>query len=312
MTATRFRRRELSTSVDAGMARLVQLVLDEDWSADTAARRLLAVVDDPEVLDRMAVIVRCSDRASSSAATARSVATVERALDEISPAQAAAVRSRSGRRPAGFPAKHLDVLVVENRRHAADESIAELHAAGHRVHRCFEPDGPGYPCAAIQEPGSCPLDHGVDVALAVRDNIEPRPTRYEQGVSCAIRASVPIAERGPVELDPFAPWVAYRSDDVVAGVEAAAEHGLDDLRQAISSRIALVVPPSIAPQAITCSFDRSGQRLVVQLSGPPIDRRLEQAIAVRVLDAVWRSGRTYGQVDVNYRSAEQEPGRSRP
>ncbi len=200
---------------------------------------------------------------------------------------------------------HLDVLVVENRRHAADGAVAALGAAGHHVHRCYEPDSPGFPCTAIREPGTCPLDHGVDVALSVRSCIEPRPTRYEFGVSCAIRAAVPIVELGPADLDPFEPWVACRAgDDVLAGVETAADRGLEELRAAIRIRVKAILPPSIDPRAIMCGFEREGQRLVVHLHGPQIAKRIEQALAVRVLDAVWHSGRTYGQVDVSYHPFE--------
>lgn len=201
----------------------------------------------------------------------------------------------------------LDVLVVENRRHAADAAVADLEAAGHHVHRCFDPDSPGFPCQAIREPGTCPLDQGVDVALSVRDRIEPRPTRYEQGISCAIRAGVPIAEVGPQALDPFEPWVTCRiTNDVAVGVATAAERGLDELRRAVIRRIRpLVADPDLA-QAIACTFERSGHRLVVHLSGPAVGPRIEQAMAVRVLDAVWSSNRTYGQVDVAYHTIEVE------
>jgi hypothetical protein len=197
----------------------------------------------------------------------------------------------------------LDVLVVENRRHAADEAAAALQAAGHRVHRCLSPDGPGFPCTAIAEPGSCPIDQGIDVAFAVRDRIEPRPTRYEVGAGCAIRAGIPLAERGPEGLDPFDPWVTVRSgsgDDVVAAVEAAAEKGLDDLRAGIISRVAPLLPATEDPSALRCSFERLGLNLVVHLFGPPVGKRVEQAMAVRVLDAIWHADRTHGQVDVRY------------
>jgi hypothetical protein len=44
----------------------------------------------------------------------------------------------------------------------------------------------------------------------------------------------------------------------------------------------------------------SGRDLVVDLHLPvALERPMQQALAVRVLDAVHASGRTYGQVDVN-------------
>ena len=198
-------------------------------------------------------------------------------------------------------AKPLDVLVVENHRHAADEAVDALRAAGHRVHRCFSPDGPGFPCTAVAEPGTCPIDHGIDAALVIRDRVEPRPTRYEVGVSCAIRAGIPVAEQGSEALDPFEPWVTVRvDDDVVAGVELAADKGLDELRAGITSRLPALLPPSVDPGAIRCAFERRGLHLRVHLFGPPVGKHVEQAMSVRVLDAVWHANRTHDQVDVHY------------
>jgi len=200
----------------------------------------------------------------------------------------------------------LDVLVVENRRHAADEAAAALQAAGHRVHRCLSPDGPGFPCTAIAERGSCPIDHGIDVALAVRDRVEPRPTRYEVGTGCAIRAGIPLAEHGPEVLDPFDPWVTVRcghDGDVVAAVETAADKGLDELRAGILSRVAPLLPVTEDRSALSCGFERRGLHLDVHLFGPPVGTRIEQAMAVRVLDAVWHADRTHDHVDVRYHAS---------
>lgn len=203
----------------------------------------------------------------------------------------------------------LDILVVENHRHAADQAIAALQAAGHHVHRCFDADSAGYPCVAMHDVGACPINQGIDVVLAVRDRVEPRPTRFEVGVSCAVRASIPIAEQGPSALDPFEPWVTCRIDgDVVGGVETAADRGLDELRRSIISRLGTIVPSLVRDGAIHCGFTRDGHRLLVQLSGPEVGKAVENALAVRVLDAVWHTGRTFGQVDVSYRAVETVAG----
>ena len=55
---------------------------------------------------------------------------------------------------------------------------------------------------------------------------------------------------------------------------------------------------------MTCRVEPTGNDLQVDLYVPvPLDRRMQQALAVRVLDAVHASGRTYGQVDVNVHDA---------
>jgi hypothetical protein len=128
-------------------------------------------------------------------------------------------------------AQTLDVLVMESHPHAADEAEAALVAAGHRVHRCHEPGGHGFPCVGVIDPAACPLDRGVDVALLVRRRVAPRPTPWEGGVSCVIRAGVPLVEAGPDVLDPFERWVVARSDgDVGQACRRALEAGRSSAR----------------------------------------------------------------------------------
>jgi len=196
----------------------------------------------------------------------------------------------------------LDVLVIENQRHAADQTVAALEAAGHHVHRCYEPGSPGFPCRALEASGTCPLDHGIDLALVVRDRIEPRPTRYETGVSCAIRAGVPVIERGPAVLDPFEPWLVGRieDDDLAAGLRTAARRASARLCRRILDRVCTVIHDPDAAAAIGCQLERDGTDLVVRVTGPALGTRTEQAVAVRVLDAIWSGERTFGQVDVTF------------
>src|SRR5690606_32972652 len=142
---------------------------------------------------------------------------------------------------------------------------AELVAAGHRVHRCHHADSRGFPCVGITE-GACPLDGPLDVALLVRRHVSPRPAPLEEGVSCVIRAGVPLVEDGPDVLDPYEPWVAGRvSPD--AGVEAtcqkAAASAYDPLLDAIAERTAAVLRSSgLRPDQMTCDLvpDRGSLR----------------------------------------------------
>jgi hypothetical protein len=151
----------------------------------------------------------------------------------------------------------LDILVIESHRGTATDAAHALEAAGHRVGRCHDPDSRGFPCRGVVDPSSCPLAARPDLALLVRSHVEPRPTPLEQGVSCALRAGVPLVEAGPATLDPYDPWLAARvrwADDVVGACEA-----------------------------------------VASAAGPGV----EQALAVRALDAVRDGGRTAGSVDVS-------------
>jgi hypothetical protein len=196
----------------------------------------------------------------------------------------------------------LDVLVVESHQRIAYEAEATLLAAGHRAHRCHGRDDLGFPCRAITDPGSCPIDAGIDVALLVRQHVMPRPTPLEVGVNCAIRAGIPIVEKGPAALDPYDRWLTLRSDgeDIVGDVVTAAQWGLDPLREEILRQIGSVMPDDRETEAIECRFERNGRDLVVHLSGPPLPEELTQAMAVRAIDAIGRSARSYDRIDVTY------------
>jgi hypothetical protein len=200
--------------------------------------------------------------------------------------------------------RSLDVLIMESQRGAARAAEEALLAAGHTVHRCHEADDRGFPCVGVTRPEDCPMDQRVDVALLVRPHVDPRPTPLEEGVSCAIRAGVPLVEDGSDLLDPFDPWVAERiatEMDVVAACTLAAERALDPLRADILERLSILLTGrGVRPDQVECRLIRHGQSLAVELEVPGVvDQRLQQAMAVRVLDAVRASHRTYGEVDVH-------------
>lgn len=201
----------------------------------------------------------------------------------------------------------LDVLLVESHPGNGAREAGALERAGHHVHRCHEPGATGFPCTEITSPGSCPLDAGVDVALLMR-RVAPHPTDLEQGVSCALRAGVPIIEDGPTILDPFEPYLTGRvTGDVVAACEEATDSGWSPLRQAILDRAGGVLAGAgIDCDDVAVSFHREGTNLRIDLAGPPAAAATRQALGVRVLDALRSSGRTFGQVDVSYSDTPTE------
>jgi hypothetical protein len=196
----------------------------------------------------------------------------------------------------------LDVMIIESHRDAAASAVAALEAAGHHVHRCHDDDSHGFPCRGVIDPAGCPLARHVDVALLVRLRVAPRPTALEQGATCAIRANVPVVEDGPAALDPYQPWLAARVDgDVVAACEAATDAALGELRREILRLAAptLVAARLPATQAL-CRIEPETTRLRVHFDLPvAVAPAVKQALAVRVLDAVRRAGRTYGPVEVS-------------
>lgn len=88
---------------------------------------------------------------------------------------------------------------------------------------------------------------------------------------------------------------------MAAACEAAAAGAFEPLRREVEARIGrLLTAAAVDPATVSCTFEVHWPRLHVLLAGPAITRALEQSLAVRVLDAVRASDRTYGQVDVSY------------
>jgi hypothetical protein len=196
----------------------------------------------------------------------------------------------------------LDVLVVESHPGAGDAAATALEAVGHRVHRCHRPGSDAFPCVGVAEPGQCPVDGALDVALVVRRGIQPRPSEYEQGVGCAIRAGVPLVEDGSDVLDPFAPWLHERvRGDAVAACESAAAD--DALAAVAETAMGPLLDAALVPRTeVGCRLERTAGRLVIRVrSTRPLDERLRGALGVRAHDAVRRRTRIdYPTVDVEY------------
>jgi hypothetical protein len=202
----------------------------------------------------------------------------------------------------------LDVLLLENRPGVGLAEQAALEDAGHHVHRCHELGDDEFPCNGMVPGRVCPMDGPIDVTLLVRRGVSPRPTPFEDGVRCASRRDVPIVEHGSDALDPFAPWVAHRvglGESVVTECVLAADRANDPLRTVMLERIRPVLAAAgIDPGGVACDLDRDGPTIEAHVTLPePPDRRLEQALAVRVLDAIRASGRTYGHVGVQVHTA---------
>jgi hypothetical protein len=212
--------------------------------------------------------------------------------------------------------ERLDILVMEAEPHTNDAAITALEAAGHRVHRCHDADSPGFPCRGALDRTACPVDLDLDVALLMRHGIRPEVSPLEAGATCAIRADVPIVELGTDLLDPFAPWVDRRiasAAEAPGACEDVAIHSRDPLRRAIRNRIsALLDAAGIDSTAVECTIGGGSTSLDVHLDLPePVGVRVEHALAVRVLDAIRSSGRTYGKIDVSV-SPNGEPAATEP
>jgi hypothetical protein len=198
--------------------------------------------------------------------------------------------------------RHLNVLVAESHPGLAASDIAALEAAGHTVHRCYEPGQRGFPCTAVHGK-PCPLDGPIDVAYLHRLPMTPRATPLEDGVRCAVRQDVPVVEHGSSLLDPFEPFVdAWVADgDVVATIEEVAEHRYDPLQLDVLQRIGpLLQSAGISADHVSCRVVPEGLDVDIRLVvDAPEDPRLDAALSVRALDAVRAGRQRFGHVGVS-------------
>ncbi|MGH9018916.1 MAG: hypothetical protein ACRDY1_14290 [Acidimicrobiales bacterium] len=100
------------------------------------------------------------------------------------------------------------VLVVGTDDWAIEQSAAALVEAGFGVLRCHEPGEPEFPCNALIEGRTCPLEVGFHVVATVRARPLDTMAPGEMGVVCALRTGIPLVAAGVAPDRPFGPWAA--------------------------------------------------------------------------------------------------------
>jgi hypothetical protein len=116
----------------------------------------------------------------------------------------------------------LTVLVVGTDDWAIEQGAGVLEDRGHRVLRCHEPGEPAFPCNALREGRTCPLDVGFDAVVTMRARTSAPPALPEFGVVCALHAGAPLVVAGMTTQHPFGPWasrVVDRAVDVATACE---------------------------------------------------------------------------------------------
>ena len=100
------------------------------------------------------------------------------------------------------------VLVVGTDDWAVEQAAELLEQAGSPVLTCHRPGEPAFPCNALIEGRTCPLDVGFDVVATVRARASAAPVQAEFGVVCALRIGVPLVVAGLAPERPYGPWAA--------------------------------------------------------------------------------------------------------
>jgi hypothetical protein len=210
----------------------------------------------------------------------------------------------------------MRVLVLESDRHSADRSIAALQEAGHEVVRCHEHGMPAFPCNALCDGGTCPLEteEGVDVVLDWRAHPYPWPTAFEDGTSCAARRCIPIVVAGAVEFNPFDKWttVVANQESVVETCERAATEPIESIAVAARRKVRqLLARDPLVAEATDVIVTRKAGGLEAVVVLPEEADEVEAALAVGVAGAVRTRDRWTPRVDVCVRRV-QAPGTAGP
>ncbi len=127
------------------------------------------------------------------------------------------------------------VLVVGTDDWAIEQSAAALEEAGFGVLRCHEPGQPEFPCNALIEGRTCPLDVGFDVVATVRARPLDTMAPGELGVVCALRHGIPLVAAGVAPERPFGPWASVtveQGGELVGACEKVAGEAFAELAAA--------------------------------------------------------------------------------
>jgi len=194
------------------------------------------------------------------------------------------------------------VLLVSSDEDRLDDVEAKLVEDGYEVRRCVAAGAPTFPCVGLAG-GTCPLDEpgGIDVALAVRQVPWRRPTPSELGVTCAVRAAVPLAVIA-TSPHPFAPWANVTStarDRAVEVCEDAIADALEEPRAAVTDAVGAVLATHGVPDTpIAVRLDRRQGRLRVRIVAD-VPGPVGAMAATRAAVAVRRFDRSATELDID-------------
>jgi hypothetical protein len=124
------------------------------------------------------------------------------------------------------------VLVVGTDEWAIEQAAAAVEAGGGSVLRCHEPGQPAFPCNALVEGRTCPLDAGFDVVATARARPLGTLALSEFGVICGLHHGMPLVVAGVAPERPLGPWAAEQvaqGDDLASACERACRRTASDL-----------------------------------------------------------------------------------
>jgi len=163
----------------------------------------------------------------------------------------------------------MRILVMESAPGEALAAEAELTAAGHDIVHCHEDRARAFPCKGVEGSVPCPLaDEPVDVALIVRDPLGVAVTPWEKGVTCALRARVPVVAEAGAMGNPYGDYVVIAGDDLAQSLAAVATGGRVRHAEAVRSYLlSMSAFSGIEPDdlVVTATMSAGRLRLFVRL-----------------------------------------------
>ena len=91
----------------------------------------------------------------------------------------------------------MRVLVVEAEIGQSIGEMIDLIAEGDEVVRCQPVGASVQPCVGLAGVAPCPLEHGIDLVVDVRDVDTTDYTERERGLLCARAAGIPTVTMPP-------------------------------------------------------------------------------------------------------------------
>lgn len=181
----------------------------------------------------------------------------------------------------------MKILIIDEVTGGADGATDQLERAGYDTVSC-RPEDPRQVCRGVEPQGRCPLDDGVDVALAAFPIAEVDDQGLALGYVCARRNRIPVIAVGD----------ASAADD-----DTVLVHDLHDIAAVVAGTASRPAEPHtrVAQRAVRESLDRhdleevdanvwverSDGRLSIRVTTTdPIPKAVSQAVAVRALAAV--------------------------
>ena len=187
------------------------------------------------------------------------------------------------------------------------EAAEPLERSGHEVVGCH-PDGAAghrWPCSAVDD--VCPLDEGIDAAVAL-GTPDGRP---DAGVGCVVRQHIPLVidtERSANELWPFAAaMVDGRGDQLVTAVESLDGQPLPRLTQAATGAVAGIADRLGLEGPFETVVTRRQRNIQATTFGPESTTRAQRASLAQAAFAAVRATLPTGvtnQINVAYDVAD--------